>query len=148
MDVIDKLMLSYKGFLLFSKIHRHVSRLIIHCGYHWQYLVERSAGAKNLALNISSKVYALLRHSREAMWIQWTKEQFYQRYNIHFWTEAFHSCIFIFFPKPRSSIGHPVIIVAVYVLLGNFRQLYSFESFTNILSQVIQAFNYIQCWSQ
>ena len=48
-DVIDKLMLSYKGFLLFSKIHRHVSRLIIHCGYHWQFLVERSAGAENLA---------------------------------------------------------------------------------------------------
>ena len=147
MDVIDKLMLSYKGFLLFSKIHRHVSRLIIHCGYHWQYLVERSAGAKNLALNISSKVYALLRHSREAMWIQWTKEQFYQiQYTLLNKSIPFlHIHIF---PKPRSSIGHPVIIVAVYVLLGNFRQLYSFESFTNILSQVIQAFNYIQCWSQ
>ena len=85
---LDNFMLWYKGFLLFSKIHRHVSRLIIHCGYHWQYLVEeRSAGAENWAFNISSKVIGYLsRHSREASWIQWTKEQFYQRYNIHFWT--------------------------------------------------------------
>ena len=127
MDVIDKLMLSYKGFLLFSKIHRHVSRLIIHCGCHWQYLVEeRSAGAENWAFNISSKVIGYLsRHSREAGWIEWTKEQFYQRHNIHFWTIIPFLHIHIF-PKPRSSIGHPVIIVALYVLWGNFRQLGQF----------------------
>ena len=103
---LDNFMLWYKGFFLFSKIHRHVSRLIIHCGYHWQYLVEeRSAGAENWAFNISSKVIGYLsRHSREASWIQWTKEQFYQRYNIHFWTIIPFLHINIFFQSPDPLV--------------------------------------------